>query len=322
MKRFKNILYVSEGSVDQTSALTRAITLAENDQSELTVIDIIPRFPEGKGGTTDNMPDFIELQAAMANEHRQNLESFIEPHRQRLKIKCEVLIGTSFLEIIRAVLRQGYDLVIKPAEKPDFLKRLFRSNDMHLLRKCPCPVWLMKSQEKPNYSNILAAVDFDTLTPRDEELELNQKILGLSASFALSDVATLHLAHAWEAFAEGKIIAWSQTPATAVTYVENERLRHETGLYQLGEWLRNRIGAEAYDSLSLRFHLRKGPAREVITALAGELQADLVIMGTVARTGIPGLIIGNTAEAILEQVQCSVLAIKPDGFVSPVKLTE
>jgi len=52
------------------------------------------------------------------------------------------------------------------------------------------------------------------------------------------------------------------------------------------------------------------------------LQADLVVMGTVARTGIAGWLIGNTAEAILEQLQCSVLAVKPHGFVSPVKLAE
>jgi nucleotide-binding universal stress UspA family protein len=55
---------------------------------------------------------------------------------------------------------------------------------------------------------------------------------------------------------------------------------------------------------------------------ARESQADLVVMGTVGRTGISGLFIGNTAEAILEQVRCSVLAIKPLGFVSPVKLAE
>ena len=45
-------------------------------------------------------------------------------------------------------------------------------------------------------------------------------------------------------------------------------------------------------------------------------------MGTVARTGIPGLLIGNTAETILQRVDCSVLAVKPDGFVSPVGLDE
>ena len=43
-------------------------------------------------------------------------------------------------------------------------------------------------------------------------------------------------------------------------------------------------------------------------------------MGTVSRTGIAGLIIGNTAETILRSVRCSVLAVKPEGFVSPVSI--
>ena len=321
MNRFKNILYVSEGGVDQASTMARAVTLADKNQAELTVIDVIPSFPAGKG-MADGGPDLSELQAAMMSEYRQNLELLIEPHCQRLNIKREVFMGTAFLEIIRAVLRQGYDLVIKPAENPDFLQRLFGSDDMHLLRKCPCPVWLMKPGEKSNYTSILAAVDFDPLAPGVAEADLNHQIIDLSASLALSDFATLHLAHAWEAFAEGKLTVWGDNPAAAATYVEKERLRHETGLYQLGEWLKNRVGTEAYDYLSPRLHLRKGEARKVLTALAGELQVDLVVMGTVARTGIAGLFIGNTAETVLEQLRCSVLAIKPPGFVSPVTLAE
>lgn len=43
------------------------------------------------------------------------------------------------------------------------------------------------------------------------------------------------------------------------------------------------------------------------------------IMGTVGRTGIPGFLIGNTAETVLRQVACSVLAVKPTGFVTPVQ---
>jgi nucleotide-binding universal stress UspA family protein len=53
--------------------------------------------------------------------------------------------------------------------------------------------------------------------------------------------------------------------------------------------------------------------------MAKQLHVDLVVMGTVARTGIAGLFIGNTAETILEQLQCSVLAVNPLGFVSPLK---
>ena len=43
-------------------------------------------------------------------------------------------------------------------------------------------------------------------------------------------------------------------------------------------------------------------------------------MDTVARTGIAGFIVGNTAESILRNVDCSVLTVKPEGFVSPIKV--
>ena len=66
--------------------------------------------------------------------------------------------------------------------------------------------------------------------------------------------------------------------------------------------------------------MRGSPSRE-IPALAKRLKADLVVMGTAGRSGIPGLIMGNTAETVLYQLDCSVVAIKPPGFVSPVALS-
>jgi nucleotide-binding universal stress UspA family protein len=77
-------------------------------------------------------------------------------------------------------------------------------------------------------------------------------------------------------------------------------------------------GRDAVQFLNPRKHLVKGPARLEIPVLAESLAVDLVVMGTVARTGVAGLFIGNTAEAILEQMECSVLAVKPEGFVTPV----
>ena len=66
----------------------------------------------------------------------------------------------------------------------------------------------------------------------------------------------------------------------------------------------------------------KGSARKEIPELARRLQVDCIVMGTVARTGVPGFFMGNTAETILDQLECSVLAIKPPGFVTPVTLDE
>ena len=49
-----------------------------------------------------------------------------------------------------------------------------------------------------------------------------------------------------------------------------------------------------------------------------EQQVELLVIGTVGRSGIPGLLIGNTAEQVLAEVTCSILAFKPAGFVSPI----
>ncbi len=315
MKHFQNILYVSPASVERDSALARAVSLAENNQATLTVINVIPPLPAG-GELPAGRSDF---QARAEAECRQALEALVAPYRGRLAIQLQVLVGQTFLETIRAVIRNAHDLVIKPAENPDFLERLFGSDDMHLLRKCPCPVWLMKPGEKSNYQRILAAVDFDPNGPESPEQGPNAEILELSSSLAISDFAELHLVHAWDAPAEMLLRSWSDNPdEAALSYVEGERSRHQMGMDAIQRRLRERIGQEAYEYLSPRYHLIQGAAKQVIPQTAERVGADLVVMGTLARTGVTGFFIGNTAETILEQLRCSVLAIKPPGFVSPV----
>lgn len=308
MKLFKNILYVNEPTVDQSSAVERAVTLAETNQSKLTIIDVFPPVAE-------------DYRADTTDYRQKALESLIAPYRKRLEIRLDVMMGTLFLEVVRAVLRNGHDLVIKTAEDPDFLKRLFGSNDMHLLRKCPCPIWLMKPREKSNYNTIMAAVDFEPLNPTASEQVLNLEILELAGSLALTDSASLHIVHAWEALVEMTMTMRGDIPYESIAkHISQEYTIHQKGLDRLIETMRDQIGADVYDRLSPRLHLPKGPPKTMIATSAAGLSANLVVMGTVARTGIAGLIIGNTAEAILDQLMCSVLAVKPPGFKSPVKL--
>jgi nucleotide-binding universal stress UspA family protein len=324
MKRFKNILYVNEPTAEQESTIARAVSLALNNQADLTIVDVIPTQVVTAGiGLPPGGPVSEELRAAVESDHRKAMESRVQSFKERLQIRLEVLVGKTYLEAIRAVLKNGHDLLIKPAENPTWTNRLFGSDDLHLLRKCPCPIWLMKPPEKSNYSSILAAVDFDLLAPLPSEHALNREILELAASLALSDFASLHIVHAWEARAEGMLMSrGGMSPEGVANYVAQEQASHRTELYRLAEELPGWIGKDASDHLSPGFHLPKGPAKKVIAPMAAELRVDLVVMGTVARTGISGLIIGNTAEAILDQLTCSVLAIKPPGFKTPVNFDE
>ena len=103
-------------------------------------------------------------------------------------------------------------------------------------------------------------------------------------------------------------------------YVEQVQRHHEQLLDALMKEVSAKLGRETIDYIKPQLHMPKGSARKVIPELANELQVDCIIMGTVARTGVPGLFMGNTAETILDQLECSVLAIKPPGFVTPVTL--
>lgn len=81
-----------------------------------------------------------------------------------------------------------------------------------------------------------------------------------------------------------------------------------------------KLGQNAFEYLKPQTPLLKGCPHKVIPPFAIKVEADLVIMGTVARTGISGFFIGNTAGTILNQLDYSVLAIKPQGFKAPVIL--
>ena len=325
MKRFKAILCVVTNGTACGAALERAVALAECNQAGLTVIEVTPRML-ARIGLLEGGPIFIDdLQEAMVMAHARELEALVEPYRTRIDIQTSVLVGIPYLEIIREVLRNKHDLIIKTPESQAWLDRFFTSDDMHLLRKCPCPVWLTRPEKSKGYHCILAAIDVGDEHPV-AELEarqvLNRQIIEMASSLALSDFAELHIVHAWEAIGESVMASASmRVPDEQVmAYVKQVRGQHAVALKQIMHEVTGDLGQEALSYLKPRTHLVKGAAHKEIPALARQIKADLVVMGTVARTGIPGFFMGNTAETILNQIDSSVLAIKPPGFATPVTL--
>lgn len=313
MKRFNNILYFAEPDLDQTAALARAVSLAENNQARLILLQVSE--PPRAGILVES--DTLEARAAELRERiAASLEAMVAPWRERLTIDIQVRLGAPLLAVIQEFLAEGLDLIIKLASpKTGLLDRLLGGADLQLLRKAPCPVWILSPQDQDNYRRILAAVDFDPWRPELENDGLNRRILELSSSLALADFAELHLVHSWEPLSEDMMRLWSgpDDAAKIADTVNTEHLLHQKGFQHLLRQLRNWIGADAYDYLKPRPHLLRGSAPETIPALVERLKFDLVVMGTVGRSGISGLVIGNTAEAILSQLRCALLAVKPEG---------
>ncbi|MGD8588196.1 MAG: universal stress protein [Chromatiales bacterium] len=307
MKRFKNILYHADGDNPSQESLHRALTLAQANEARLTIMDVIS---ETETATDIAQRYDLNLQELLHQRRLEQLEAWLEPHaRNGTPIYIQVVSGTPFIELIRAVQRNGYDLLIKPPHAHEGLKErlLYGSFDLHLLRKCPCPVWIDRPESAHPYRQILAAVD-----PTDTScLELNRLILDLASSLAERESAELHVVHAWQMPGESML----RSGRARISNMELEKLLAETEQSH-----RKRLN-ELVESYHLKHvHMIKEKPAKAISALADQVVADLIVMGTVGRTGLPGLIIGNTAEDVLQTTRASVLAVKPKGFVSPVTL--
>jgi nucleotide-binding universal stress UspA family protein len=154
----------------------------------------------------------------------------------------------------------------------------------------------------------------DPADDRGEHPGLNASILDLGVFLARMERADLHVLFAWTPWGES-LLRHRMRAGDYQEYVG--KMRSHAGK-RLTELLR------PYDEEIplMHRHFVEGEPEDELPEFVARHEVDVVVMGTVGRTGVPGLFIGNTAERILRGVECSVLAVKPQGFVSPVELEE
>lgn len=300
MKRFQDILVIYDGSVGADDALSQALMLAKANRAKLTLVDLIE---EGRHSFNTIRERERRLQRLLPALRAESVD----------KVQAKVLMGTPFLEIIREVLRGQHDLVIASAEGGTVVEAVFFGSTVtHLIRKCPCPVWIVKPGQAVPYGRILAAID---PTPDDPTGDgLNVKIMDLATSLATMTGAGLDIFHAWDVSGNDRdTVASEAPPAVREALLAKHEDRHRDAVGALLQ--RYPLGEIDHELL-----MSRGLPQQKIVETVQARDTDLIVMGTIEKTGIPGFLIGSSAETILEAVQCGVLAVKPDGFVTPVTL--
>jgi nucleotide-binding universal stress UspA family protein len=279
----------------------------------IKVLDVLTPLQPGLVRWREGPPPEKIEQLVLENRQAE-LEELASSVASDASFTVEVRFGKPFVETTCAVLREGHDMVITATDedRPRW-RPLFGSRVLHLLRKCPAAVWVAKGEAGHGYRRIVAAVDPGPVRDEGANGGLDTTILQLATSMAQIDGAELHVVHAWSAFGEQLLAGRAKMSAADVAaYVAERRDAQQ-------QWLDALLAAsEVPGGPPRQPHLIKGDPAEVIPRFVRERQADLIVMGTVARTGIAGLLIGNTAEDILQAIDCSVLAVKPLGFVTPV----
>lgn len=251
-----------------------------------------------------------EIALHTRKQYQDELDRFTgDPMWKGLSITGALLPGKDFIAVIQKVLRDKHDLVIKGGAQSRGIDQL----SMRLIRKCPCAVWIIRSTHSGEFKRIMAAVDVSST--HEETKQLNTKIVELAFSLAQREQGEAYCTHAWLLEHESMM----RGPRFNVDDEEIEEFKVEMHSARRNALL-NLIDQSNTPISDDNIRIVEGKTVDVIEEELEELKIDVLVIGTVARSGIQGLLIGNTVETILNKLGCTVLAVKPEGFISPVTL--
>lgn len=301
MSIYNKVLVILDPTREEQKALSRAVELAKLQQCKLTAFLTLYDFSYEM--TSMLSGDERELMRnAVIKDKEDWIAEYLRPYQEKgIDIDSKVVWhNRPFEAIVKTVTEDGYDLVIKATHPHDVLKSIiFTPTDWHILRKSPAPVLLVKQHEWPVKGIILTAVN--ATSEQEYHQQLNHATITKALQMAEILDADVHLVNAYPA-----------TPMNISIEIP------EFNPQEFGDALKehhinsaNEL-ARKYGISSENVHVLEGMPEDVIPGLSRTLDVELVVIGTIGRTGLSAAIVGNTAEHIIDQLDCDVLALKPE----------
>jgi nucleotide-binding universal stress UspA family protein len=285
-------------------AIKHGLWLAEKASASVTFFAAVD-VPEDELYSLE--ADEPRMAGQLQRAGRRALDHLVDSAKKRgLTASARLVSGEGWIEIIREVELAGHDVVIVGTRNVGALQRfLFGSTAMRLLHNCPCPVWVARPEPRPVPHNILVTSDFSPVS------EITVK-LGLAIG-ELSG-AKVYLLHAVD-YPLDRL--WSTGLLDTNTQIYHDRVKADAR-ERLTDQLARVAGGQP--PANVEPHVVEGLtiADTAILDFIQHYHIDLLVMGTMARSGLPGVFIGNTAERLVTHVPCSMLAVKPADFKSPI----
>ena len=311
MFNFHNILVYIDPTKESQPALERAVDFAKKDSGIKITLFVCCYDLSFEMTSLSSAEEQQTMRSIVIKENQEWLNTLAAPYQEQgIVIETQVVWHhRPFQAAIIEVLKNQYDLVIKSTHQhPKLSAILFTPTDWNLLRKCPVPVLLVKHPSWPENSNILCAIDCKSIQD-DEHHELNAEILKEAKNISAILDANMHLVNAYP------------TPPMNIMLElpEFDPINYENDLQKFHQKTLNEY-AQSYNIPASRVHLKQGLAEDVICEVAHEIDAQLVILGSVGRTGLSATLLGHTAEQVIDNINCNLLALKPKGFISPITI--
>jgi len=276
-------------------AIERAIDLAQRNQARLCFAAVL----DGDQTTDRLIHDALTDHSNVFDEAHALLSAIASKSQQRgVQTETRVLLGKGWVRLIQEVLRHQHDLVVVGSRGKGFVDQLlFGSTAIKLLRNCPCAVWVTKPLDGVPMRSVLVAHDLGPV---------GRHALGLGVQLCDQYDLQLHVLHSVEHFPLGGPVGpVSEGDITAeLSGSAGQRILNELSEFELNRTPKIIVAVDA-------------PETAILETIQ-EQSIDLIIMGTIGRSGLAGILTGNTAERLLPRLQCSLLALKPEDFRCPI----
>jgi len=307
--QYKSVLFVSQGLTDDTAALTQTLRFIDSAGGRLRALLVAPPVPDS----------LLAYREKLENSLREQFENQWRTSCSNAGRASGSIALTGDVEFeaapagraIALAIRDSVDLLAKAVDDNQG-EPGFSSFDLTLLRKSPVPVWLCRGKDTAQHLRCVA-VAIDPLVGSAPAKALNLRMLRVARDLAAHAKTELEVISCWDFEYENDLrrSVWLSIPEDEIAQAVGEADRtHRIAIES--------VIAESGISGGFRLHRKRGKPSKIIPQFVSSQNIDMLVMGTVARTGIKGFIMGNTAEGILHALTYSLLAFKPEGFVSPV----
>ncbi|GHW31595.1 Universal stress protein family 1 [Vibrio cholerae] len=306
---FEKILVPIAPEQELNDSLQYALSLSNECSSQVTLISVINTLDEFKeihqfsGSALDILDAATQFYHDSLKQHIQTLAE----HYPKISFGSKIRIGIPFIEIIKEAKESNSSLIMIDSYRENKIEPCQRgSNTLNLMRKSEIPIWSLSKKPKA-ITNVIAALDLTNPSYQD----FNSKIISLAVELCNKLGASLTCCHVWKLESEGFLKNWSGYADIDIALL-SQKMRNER-VERL-----NSLLTPFVNTLPIKVMLIEGEPREVLPEYVISNEIDLVILGSMSRTGISGFVMGNTAESMINQLECSVMTLKPDSFKPPV----
>lgn len=296
----KKILFVVVEKQISELALSEAVDIAQKFKADFNILCLLP----------DIDPEFEEFCLAFRGVINDRISKILKNKgitNDVIGNHIAFANGKPYVKSIANYLDgKDYDLVVKLSDDVhEANKNGYMAMDISLIRKSPVPVLFINHElQADDDRHIFVAID--PMTSSNALEDLNKELLITADLMASHYKTTLQIVSCWhfehEAFMRESVFS-GMSEADIDTLVEEERTDHETALNNLIKTVELKN--------TPKINIFKGKADKVIPDFMDDHEDDLLIMGTIGRVGLKGFFIGNTAENIFNEINCSLLTLRP-----------